>query len=88
MLRMSVSIRSSLAFAMRRESASMPKVMYLRLMRPLLPFVSWFCSISEYSLRMSLNSSSCSGMLICFLNSLMLVLWLMKENWTKIELSK
>ena len=39
-----------------------------------MPFVSWFCSISEYSLRMSLNSSSCSGMLICFLNSLMLVL--------------
>ena len=41
-------------------------------------------NIPEYSLRMSLNSSACSGMLICFLNSLMLVLWLMKENWTKI----
>ncbi len=41
----------------------------LLLDQPLLPLVSWFCSIPEYSERMSLKASSCAGMLMRLRNS-------------------
>ena len=58
LLRMSVSMRSSRGFADLMLSASMPKVRYLVLIRPLFPFASWFCSICVYSARMLSKSSS------------------------------
>lgn len=45
-----------------RLGASMPKVMYLVLTRPLFPLESWFSSIPTYSRRMELKSSFWSGM--------------------------
>ena len=57
----SVSIRSRRIFAVRRSSASIPKVMYFRLVRPLLPFWSWFFNISAYSLRIPSYSSPRAG---------------------------
>ena len=62
LLRMSVSMRSSRGLAARMLSASMPKVRYLVLIRPLLPFASWFCSMATYSVRMLSKSSPWSGM--------------------------
>ena len=53
----SVSIRSRRGLAERMLSASMEKVRYLVLMRPLLPRASWFCSICVYSTRMGSKSS-------------------------------
>ena len=44
----------------------------LPLTSPLLPLVSWLCSIPEYSERMSLKASSCAGMLMRLRNSLRL----------------
>ena len=43
---------TSRGFATFKLSASIPKVRYLVLTKPLLPLASWFCSISAYSLRM------------------------------------
>ena len=62
LLRMSVSMRSSLGFAAFRPSASTPKVRYLVLMRPLLPRASWLCSIPVYSVRSLSKQSPCKGM--------------------------
>ena len=64
LLRISVSMRSSRGFAALMFSASMEKVRYLVLARPLFPLASWFCSISEYSVRTVLNSSALGWMLM------------------------
>ena len=57
----SISMRSSRGFAALKFSASMPKVMNLVFVRPLLPLTSWFCSIWAYSCRTSLKPSPLSG---------------------------
>ena len=57
----SVSMRSSRGLAERMLSASMEKVRYLVLIRPLLPRASWFCSICVYSTRMGSKSSPGPG---------------------------
>ena len=44
----------------------------LLLDQPVVALVSWFCSIPEYSERMSLKASSCAGMLMRLRNSLRL----------------
>ena len=62
----SVSMRSSRGLADWILSASMPKVRYLVLTRPLFPRASWFCSISVYSARMLSKSSPWGGMTIRF----------------------
>ena len=59
---MSISMRSSRGLAVLMLSASMPKVRNLVFVRPLFPLASWFCSISEYSSRTSLNLSPRRGM--------------------------
>ena len=79
--RMSASIRSRRGFAAFRSSASMPKVMYLVLLRPLLPLASWPFNISEYSRRMALKSSSCSGMWMVRLYSSISTRWFKKDSW-------
>ena len=64
LLRISVSMRSSLGFAALTLSASTPKVRYLVLISPLLPRASWLCSMSVYSdLRLS-KQSPCNGIAI------------------------
>ena len=57
-------MRSSRGLAVRMLSASMEKVRYLVLMRPLLPRASWFCSICVYSTRMGSKSSPWGGMVM------------------------
>ena len=84
----SVSTRSSRILAVRRSSASMPKVIYLRLARPLLPFSSWFLSISAYSRRMSSYSSPWGGIAMLLEKSCILARWLIKVSWTLMVESK
>ena len=43
------------AWRLLRLSASIPKVRYLVLIRPLLPFASWFCSMVMYSTRITVK---------------------------------
>ena len=64
LLSRSVSMRSRRGFASFTLAASMPKVRYFVLMRPLFPRASWFRSISVYSSRILSKSSSCGGMAI------------------------
>ena len=70
----SISMRSSLGFAALMPSASMPKVMNLVLVRPLLPLACWVCSMSAYSCRISSLPSSRSGIrMLCSKTSLLAV---------------
>ena len=84
---MSASTRSKRGFAIARLSADTPKVNSLVLTMPLLLLAIWPSSISTYSLRISLYSSSFMGILILYLLSGRL-LWLIKESWNGRELSK
>ena len=88
LLRRSVSMRSKRGFAVRRLSASMPKVRYLVLIRPLLPRASWFCSISAYSARIASNSSPQGGMVMLRAKVSCDADRLTKESWNCTELSK
>ena len=74
--------------AVRRLSASMPKVRYLVLIRPLLPRASWFCSISAYSARIASNSSPQGGMVTLRAKVSCDADRLTKESWNCTELSK
>ena len=84
----SVSIRSSRIFAVLRSSASMPKVIYLRLVRPLLPFWSCPFNISAYSLRIPSYSSPRAGISMLFAKSCIFARWLIKVSCTWMEASK
>ena len=84
----SVSMRSRRIFAVRRSSASIPKVMYLRLVRPLFPFCNWFFNISPYSLRIPSYSSPRGGISMLLVKSCILARWLIKVSCTWIEASK
>ena len=66
LFKMSASIRSNRCFAFWILSASIPNVIYFFRTMPLFPRGSWPFSISVYSSRMSLNSSSRDLMSIAF----------------------
>ena len=74
----SVSMRSSRGLAVRILSASMEKVRYLVLIRPLLPRASWFCSICVYSTRIGSKSSPWGG----------IVMLLAKVSWDAARFKK
>ena len=88
LLSRSVSIRSSRGFAARMLSASMPKVRYFVLIRPLFPFASWFCSIWVYSPRMLSKSSPWGGMVMDRAKVSWDAARLRKDSWNRMELSK
>ena len=58
LFRISISICTSLGFADFMESAWMPKVMYLVLVKPLFPACMFLSRIPEYSSLTSLNGSA------------------------------
>ena len=80
LFRRSVWIWISLGLACFMESASMPNVRYLVLVRPLLPCESCVRSILLYSSRTSLKPSFFSGMRIFFSKSAASVLRFMNDS--------
>ena len=88
LLRMSVSMRSRRGLAALMLSASMPKVRYLVLIRPLLPFASWFCSMVMYSTRILSKSSPWRGMEMARAKVSSDAARFKKDSSNRIELSK
>ena len=86
LLSRSVSIRSSRGFAARMLSASIPKVRYFVLIRPLFPFASWFCSIWVYSLRILSKSSPWGGIVMDRAKVSWDAARLRKDSWNRMEL--
>ena len=88
LFRISVWIWISLGFACFMDSASMPKVRYLVLVRPLLPWASCVRNILLYSSRTSLNPSFFSGIRMLFSKSAASVLRFINDSSKFTELSK
>ena len=80
-------MRSSLARAAFRLSASMVNVRYLVLTIPLLPLVNCRCKMPVYSARMSSKSSPCGAISKLRAYCAGSALRLTKENWTWMEAS-
>ena len=75
-------------FACFTDSASIPKVRYFVLVRPLFPWESCIFSMSEYSDRTSSNPSFRNGMRMLFSKFSASVDMFMKESSKRTELSK
>ena len=88
LLSRSVSTWSSRGLACRMDAASMPKVRYFALVRPLLPLASWLFSIWLYSARTLSNASPAGGMRTDFSKLSASVAMFMKDSSKWMELSK